>query len=96
MKRPGSGAIANFSFGLLFLSLVITAAVAAQQEVAPDHFDQSPGTVQPQKAFSHHKNTKKSQTRRAQKAVPTTAKLHSQKVTNTQAANTQTGQPVGK
>jgi len=91
MKQPGLSAIVYFSFGLLLLSLLMTVAMAAQQEVDPERFDKSPGTAQPQRAVSHHKNTKRSQARRARKAVPATAKPDSQK-----AANTQTGQPAGK
>ena len=73
MKQPRSGVIVNFGFGLLFLSLLMPAAMA-QQEVAPEHFDKSSGTAQPQRVVSHHKNTRKSPARRARKAVPATAK----------------------
>jgi hypothetical protein len=91
MKRPRLSAIVHFSFGLLFLSFLMTAVMAAQQEVAPERFDKSWGQAQPQKAVSNRKNTKKSQARRARKAVPATAKPDSQR-----AANSQTGQPVGR
>ena len=91
MKRPRLTAIVNFSFGLLFLSFLMTAAMAAQQEVDPEHFDKPPGRPQPQRAVLHNKNTKRSQARRARKAVPVTTKPGSQK-----AANSQTGQPVSR
>jgi len=91
MKQPRLSAIVNFIFGLLFLSFLMTAVMAAQQEVDPERFDKSPGTAQPKRAVSHHKNTKRSQARRARKAVPATTKPDSQK-----AANTQTGQPAGR
>jgi len=74
MKQPRLGAIGNFSFGLLFLSLLMPPAIA-QQEVAPERFDKSGDTAQPRKAVSHHKSTQRSPTRRARKAVPATAKL---------------------
>ena len=90
MKQPRSGVIVNFGFGLLFLSLLMPAAMA-QQEVAPERFDKSWGTAQPHRAISHHKNTKRSEVRRARKAAPATTKPDSLK-----AANTQTGQPASK
>ena len=91
MKQTRLRPIVNFSFGLLFLSLLMTTAVAAQQEVDPEHFDKSSGTAQPQRAVSHNKNAKRPQARRARKAVPATAKPNPQK-----AANTQTGQSLSR
>jgi hypothetical protein len=67
MKRPRLRAIVNFSIGLLFLSLLVTPARAAQQEVDPKHFDKSWGQAQPQKTVSHRKDSKKSQAHRTGK-----------------------------
>ena len=91
MKQSRLSAIVNFSFGLLFLFLLMTSAMAAQQEVDPERFDKSWGTAQPHKVVSHHKNTKRSEARRERKAVPATAKPDSQKAAQTR----QTSRPAG-
>jgi hypothetical protein len=85
MKQLRSSVMVTFSFGLLFLSLLMPAAMA-QQEVAPERFDRSWGTAQPHKVVSHHKNTKQSEARRARRAVPATAKPDSQKAAQTRQA----------
>jgi hypothetical protein len=91
MKQLRSSVIVNFSFGLLFLSLAMPAPMA-QQEVAPEHFDNPWGTAQPQRTVSHHKNTKRSEARRARKAVPATAKPDAQKTVETRRPS---GQSAG-
>ena len=88
MKQLRSSVIVIVSFGLLFLSLLMTAAMA-QQEVAPECFDRSWGTAQPHRTLSHHKTTKRSEARRARKAGPATAKPDSQKAA-------ETPRPVGR
>jgi hypothetical protein len=90
MKQPRLSAIVNLSFGLLFLFLLMTTAMAAQQEVAPERFDKSWGTAQPHKVVSHHKKTKRSEAR-ARKAVPATAKPDSQKAEQTLQASRPAG-----
>lgn len=88
MKQLRSSVIVNVSFGLLFLSLLMTAGMA-QQEIAPERFDRSWNTAQPHRPLSHHKTTKKSQARLARKDVPATAKPDLQKA----AANTEPSRP---
>lgn len=91
MKQLRLSAVVNPIFGLLILSFLMTAVIAAQQEIDPERFDKSRGTAQAQRAVSHHKNTKRAQARRVRKAVPATTKPDSQKATNAQ-----TGQPGGR
>jgi hypothetical protein len=89
MKQLRSSIIVNFSFGLLFLSLLMPAAMA-QQEVAPERFDRSWDTAHPHRPLSQHKTTKRSKAGQARKAVPAKEKLDSQKTqenTQTQSAS---------
>jgi len=72
MKQLRSSVIVNFSFGLLFLSLLMPAAMA-QQEIAPERFDRSWGTAQPHTRLSHHKTTESPEASRARKAGSATA-----------------------
>ena|SRR5215472_15426254 len=82
MKQLRSSVIVNLSFGFLFLSLLMPAAMA-QQEVAPEHFDRASDTAQPHRPLSRHKSTKRSKALQARKAVPAKAKSDSRKAPET-------------